>query len=348
MRNSVPKRRPLRWLARLLVVCAASSQAGCYYLQAAQGQLALSRARQPIETIVADPATPDTLRQRLQLVDEARAFAHTALGLPDNGSYRSFVDLQRDYVVVNVFAAPALSLQAKRWCYPFVGCLAYRGYFDAADASRYAARLAQRGLDVTIRNVPAYSTLGRFEDPVLSTMLARDDAGLVSLLFHELAHQLFYVDGDTAFNESFASFVASEGLRRWNAARAIEAPASDNAAVTLMNQRREALIAAMASARERLQEIYAGPAGEQEKLEQKARVFVWLERAWRANGATSRPPSNNADFLPSSLYSDLTPAFAALLESCDQALACFYSRARALGELDESARESALVRLARD
>ena len=210
MWRSVPK-RVVALLAFLLPLH------GCYYVQAAQGHLKLMSAREPIETVVADAETPDAVRKRLNVVTEARRFAIEELGLPDNGSYTSYVDLGRDYVVVNVFAAPEFSLAPKRWCHPFVGCMAYRGYYAADDATEYAARLAREGWDTTTSKVRAYSTLGRFRDPVLSTMIAGSEDATVSLVFHELAHQVIYVRGDTAFNESFATFVASEGLRRWRA-----------------------------------------------------------------------------------------------------------------------------------
>ncbi|HXN80411.1 MAG TPA: aminopeptidase, partial [Steroidobacteraceae bacterium] len=195
---------------------------GCalgYLTQAAQGQWRLMRARRPIEQVIADPGAGPELKARLRVVQDAREFAVSDLGLPDNRSYRSYSDLKRPYVVWNVVAAPEFSVQPQRWCFPFTGCLSYRGYFREQDARKMAAALAARGNDVMVGGVAAYSTLGHFADPVLNTMLRYGDLGLVSTIFHELAHQLIYVRGDSEFNESFAVSVEQEGLRRWLAAR---------------------------------------------------------------------------------------------------------------------------------
>jgi predicted aminopeptidase len=139
--------------------------------------------------------------------------------LPDNRSYRSYADLGRPYVVWNVVAAPEFSIEPLRWCFPFTGCLSYRGYFKESNARAFAAALAARGNDTLVAGVSAYSTLGHFADPVLNTMMRYGDLDLVATLFHELAHQLIYVKGDSEFNESFAVTIEQEGLRRWLAAR---------------------------------------------------------------------------------------------------------------------------------
>jgi predicted aminopeptidase len=192
---------------------------GCYYVQAARGQFDLMRRRRPVEEVIADATSPEQLRQRLGMVRDARQFAVDELLLPDNGSYRNYADLERDYVVWNVIAAPEFSLDPKLWCYPVAGCVAYRGYFSEASAKKLADDLASQGFDVLVGGVAAYSTLGRFADPVLNTMMRWDDTELVETLFHELAHQKLYIKGDTGFNESFATTVAETGIRRWLSAR---------------------------------------------------------------------------------------------------------------------------------
>src|ERR1700683_3195156 len=203
-----------RLLAMALIGATLPGCAIGYFTQAAQGQWRLLRARRPIEQVIADPAASEQLKARLRVVQDARDFAVTDLGLPDNGSYRSYSDLKRPYVVWNVVAAPEFSVAPLRWCFPFNGCLRYRGYFRERDARRMAAALAARGNDVMVGGVAAYSTLGHFSDPVLNTMMRYGDLELVSTIFHELAHQLIYVHGDTEFNESFAVTVEQEGLRR--------------------------------------------------------------------------------------------------------------------------------------
>ena len=187
----------------------------CYYVQATRGQIEVLSKRQPIDEVLASPETAEELGRRLRLVQEARQFSIDELYLPDNKSYRSYSDLERDFVVWNVFAAPEFSLEAREWCYPIVGCVSYRGYFSEEAANGEAAKLRRKGFDSAVGGVPAYSTLGNFNDPVLNTMMRWDDVKLVSTLFHELAHQVLYIKDDTAFNESFATAVEEIGIERW-------------------------------------------------------------------------------------------------------------------------------------
>ncbi len=189
----------------LLIICAPLS--ACYYMQAASGQWEVMRKRVPIEEVIAAPETNPELSDKLSLLVEAREFSVNVLHLPDNKSYRSYADLKRDYVVWNVLAAAEFSLQAKLWCFPVVGCVSYRGYFSEQKALKKSQQLAADGFDVAVGGVAAYSTLGKFSDPILNTMMHWDDVELLALLFHELAHQVLYVRGDTAFNESFATAV---------------------------------------------------------------------------------------------------------------------------------------------
>jgi len=188
---------------------------GCYYMQAASGQWEVMRKRQPIAEVIKDSETSPELAARLRLLDEARDFSIEILGLPDNKSYRSYADLERDYVVWNVFAAPEFSLTPKQWCFPVAGCVSYRGYFSKEDALRDSKRLSDDGFDVAVGGVAAYSTLGKFNDPILSTMMRWDDIDLIAVLFHELAHQVVYVKDDSAFNESFATAVEEIGVKLW-------------------------------------------------------------------------------------------------------------------------------------
>jgi len=196
---------------------------GCYVLQAAAGQAEVLSRSEPIEKLLADPATPAPLRARLDLVAEARRFAIEELGLADGRSFRKYADLGRPYAVWNVVAAPEFSVTPRRWCYPVAGCVAYRGYFDEARAEATARRLDASGDDVTIGGVATYSTLGYLPDPVFNTMLGWRETRLVGTVFHELAHERLYVPGDSEFNEAFASVVEQEGVRRWLLATMIRA-----------------------------------------------------------------------------------------------------------------------------
>ncbi|MDT8449693.1 MAG: aminopeptidase [Wenzhouxiangellaceae bacterium] len=203
----------------VLAVAACLGAAGCstlgWYFQAARGQLELLAKREDIEKVIAAPDTSPEVRRKLETALEARAFAAAELALPDDGSYSDYVELDRDAVLFNVVATPEFSLEPKTWCYPFAGCLAYRGYFRRRAAESLAERLAEDGMDTAVAPVAAYSTLGWFDDPVTSPMLAWDETRLAGLIFHELAHQRVFVKGDTAFNEAYATAVGRAGVRRW-------------------------------------------------------------------------------------------------------------------------------------
>ena len=318
----------------VLALCALTLP-GCYYVQAAQGQWELTRKREPIEEVLEREDTPDGLAARLRLVQEARQFAVDELSLPDNDTYRTYADLEREFVVWNVFAAPEFSLEPKTWCYPVVGCVSYRGYFRKADAERVADRLRDQGYDVAVGGVAAYSTLGRFKDPVLNTMMNWDDTELVAVLFHELAHQVLYVKGDSGFNESFATAVEETGVQRWLKARGDE---QEFGKYMARRELRQALMERVAAARDDLEVVYAAPIEADEKRRRKADRLAMLQQDIAAKlRAEGRDPGNwiagelnNARLVPMILYEGRLDEFRALLEDCEQDLACFYAEAWAL------------------
>ncbi len=343
-----------RVFTRFVPLLAAVLLNGCssvgYYGQLAQGQWQLLRARQPVEQVMADPASSPQLRARLQHAEQARVFASQQLKLPDNRSYRVYADLGRPYVVWNVFATPELSLQPVTHCFPIAGCVAYRGYYRQGAARGAAALMRQAGMDVYVGGVEAYSTLGWFDDPLLSSMVGWGDERLASLIFHELAHQRFYVQDDTAFNESFATFVEQQGARQWRAARGLAAIEDDQAG------QRDQFIRLVLASRERLQGIYAGPLDDAHKRAAKQAEFERLRREYRQVrdgqwGGDTRydawmyGPMNNAKLLPFGLYDQWVPAFAALFREVDGNWTRFYQRVEALGRLPGEARKAALERL---
>ena len=319
--------------------------AGCYYLQAVNGQLEVMRKREPIPEVLTDPSVPEATRERLSMVLEARRFAVDELLLPDNGSYRSYADIERDYVVWNVFAAAEFSLQAKTWCYPIVGCVAYRGYFSEDAAGRHAEKLRRQGYDVYVGGVPAYSTLGRFDDPLLNTMMRWSDADLVATLFHELAHQRLFVQGDTGFNEAFATAVAETGLERWLLAQGQE---RELAAYRRRDQLRHVLMAMAEETKSDLNALYAENIDSATMRSRKRTLLDDLatrsaEAARRLgfeNAGWLRPPINNARLVSVALYRGHLGAFRALLEQCNDDMACFYAAAEDIARLsDEDRRE---------
>ncbi|AYC30896.1 aminopeptidase [Pseudomonas cavernae] len=341
----------LRWVPLLLLVGLSGCTNGEYYAQLFDGQLDLLRRREPVAAIVADPARDPELRRRLAMAEQARAFASRELGLPDNRSYRLYAQLERPFVVWNLFAAPELSLAPLTHCFPVAGCVAYRGYYAQGAARGAAALLQQDGWDTYVAGIEAYSTLGWFDDPLLSSMLRWDDERLAALIFHELAHQQFYLADDTAFNESYASFVEREGLRQWRAARGL-APTDQRG-----ERQREQFTALILASRARLERLYASPVADGRKRAAKAAEFARLRRdyrqlrdgPWQGDGrydAWIYAPLNNAKLLPFGLYDQWLPAFAALFRQVWGDWPAFYARVRALGNLSPAARAQALRILA--
>ena len=331
-----------------LVLCACSSLR--YYAQAAHGQGELIAHRRALDKLVRDPATDPKLAARLQLAQQARRFASQRLGLPDNRSYTGYVELHRPYVVWNVFATPRYSVEAVPQCFPITGCVAYRGWFSEMDAKADAARLQARGDDVWVGGVPAYSTLGWFADPILSSMLRWDDDELDGTIFHELAHQLIYVKGDTAFNESFATFVQSEGLREWRQSRGL--PPQDERAQAL----NDGFTRLVLDLRERLKALYASgvdesamTAGKQREIEAfRLRYAQWRERNWPHDHRYDTwvaQPINNARLLPFGLYDRWTPAFAILFQRAERQWPAFYASVRELARKPKAQREKLLQAL---
>lgn len=333
-------------IARLLTIAAAALPlTGCYLMQAAGGQMAIAAKREPIAKVLADSGTPAALRARLEYVAAARDFASRELGLPDNDSYRSYADLGRPYVVWNVFAAPEFSVEPRRWCFPIAGCVVYRGYFNEEAAQRYARRLRRRGDDAAVGGVAAYSTLGHFKDPVLNTMLGWSDAQLAATLFHELAHQVVYVPGDSEFNESFATVVEEAGLERWLAARQ---RAQDLATWREQRERQSQFIGLLLAARSKLHELYASALPDDEKRSRKQYEFgelkldyARLRQQWNGYSGYDRwfdRTLSNAHLVSAATYYGCVPGLQRLLSEAGGDLQRFYGEAKRLARLSKDAR----------
>jgi predicted aminopeptidase len=311
-------------LLLLLLVLTAGCESLSYYSQAIRGQLGLMSAARPLESWLADPETPAELRVRLQAALGIREFASRRLALPQNGSYSSYADLGRAYVVWNVYAAPRLSVDPKQECFPFTGCVSYRGFFAEEEARRHAARLREQGYDVYLGGVPAYSTLGWFDDPLLSTFIQYPDVQLARLMFHELAHQRVYAKGDTTFNESFAVTVEEEGVKRWLEALG---RSGELEAMRASRLRRQEFALRVAQTRERLARVFQEKISEEQMLARKAEEWEKLRRDY----PTIVPAEpNNAYLVSIALYTQLVPDFERLLAACGGDLAEFYDRVEAL------------------
>lgn len=345
-------RRRLGCLALVGLLASGCAPIG-YYAHLGKGSLALVGRGERVERLLRDPATPAELAERLRFSREVLAFAESRLALPVGKKYGKYVNLGRDYVVWTVVAAPEFSLEPKTWCFPIAGCVAYRGYFAPGKAERFARRLEQEGLDVSVGGVRAFSFLGWFADPLLDTFLFDEDRRLAALLFHELAHGLVYAPGDTAFNESFASAVEREAMRRFlSGARArseAEAALVDYERFLAVSDRADSAIEAT---RNRLEALYrqSPELSVSEKRERKADLFAELRSKLAEidpEGSTGfaawvERDLGNADLASVGFYREHLPAFEDLLAAADHDLERFYAAASCLAALDPDRRSRRL------
>lgn len=346
-------RRRWTWIAALCLGGLLLLGSGCssvrFYTQSLRGGLEVLLKRQPIEGLVADPTTPSTVRRGLSTALSARAFASRELHLPENDSYRSYSDLGRPYALWNVVAAPELSIRPVEWCFPFAGCVTYRGYFSRRRAEAFARDLKRRGLDVRVSPVTAYSTLGWFADPVLNTFVELPAPRLAALVFHELAHQRLYLPGDTTFNESFATVVELAGVERWLA----EHGDSGQAAAHRRGKELEGrFVDLVLDHRRRLEEIYAADRTEAWKRWHKRRILGELraahrslvreDPAWAIYEPWFSRPLNNADLAAVGAYHRYQEGLQRLLAECRNDLSCFYAAAEKLADASPEERERVL------
>jgi len=331
----------------LLSIALVSCETLGYYSQAARGQLTIVFGREDIQQLLkAQQDLPDELVEKFAKVMAIREFAEIELGLPVGGNYSSYVDIEREHVVWNVFAAPEFSVDPVNWCHPIAGCVAYRGYFSEQSALSYAAKLEEDGFDVYTGGVDAYSTLGWFEDSLLSTVLNRADYQLAGLIFHELAHQLVYLPSNTTFNESFATAVEREGVRRW-LTKSNEVSNID--AALLGYDRQQQFVDLVADYRDRFESLYKQETNEPSMRSQKLELqqalreeYAALKLQWQGyegyDGWFSES-LNNAQLSTVASYNDLLPFFAAVFEKSNQDFSAFYAEVSRLADLPEQERD---------
>ncbi len=336
------------------MIMASGGATGCtsisYYAQSLEGHARIMAARQDVGKLIHDPSTPAALRGKLTSASAIRRFATDELALPENSSYRSYVDIHRDAVTWAVFAAPQFSLAPRTWCFPVFGCVPYRGYFDRKSATETAVELHGQGLDVYVTGITAYSTLGWFSDPLLSTMLTQDDSYLASLIFHELAHQRLYVNGDSAFNEAFAVAVETTGVRKWLHAN------GDRAGLRRYEadrKRRIDFLGLVSKTRDELGQIYRSPRAPEQMAAAKAEAIDRLrmryrqlrDKRWggyRGYDAWFDSPINNAKLAATAVYGEQVPAFLHLFELCSDDYPRFYASVRRIANLHQPSRSEAL------
>jgi predicted aminopeptidase len=327
-----------------------------FYWQAASGHLDLLNRKQDIQELLASPETSTELKRKLKLVESVRTFAVVRMGLPDNAAYTAYVDLGRPYVTMVVTAAPPLELKAHKWCYWFVGCQEYRGYFDETDAEAFALEMKQQKLDVSVGGVSAYSTLGwlnkpllpnYFSDPVLNTFLLKHDAELIATLIHEMAHQIVYVNNDTAFNESFAVFVEQEGLRQFlgeSGKFTFNEANEDKTYQWYLNARKDRRLfrQLVETIFEKMEILFAENFSDTEKLQKKEQLFAELHENYENRKKEFQVLSydnwfdkklNNSHLLGVQRYHSQVEKFALLFEEHGQQWPQFFEAVRKLSKL---------------
>jgi predicted aminopeptidase len=338
-----------RHIVLLLLVFLMSGCASLnYYAQSVQGQFEVIQKRRAISDLLDADNISDTLHTKLNTVLALREFSIRQLGLPDNNSYLSYADLERNYVIWNIFATEEFSLDPIKWCYLIVGCLNYRGYFAESDARQHATELEKQGYDIYLGGVSAYSTLGWFDDPVLNTMLRWSDIRLTTVIFHELAHQQLYIKNDTEFNEAYADAVAYIGVTRWLQ----QSPDKNLLTEYEQSQAQEKqFINLVMRYKSLLNEIYQSTESEDLKRKQKSALFLQMtneyndiSRTWTKNGYQKwfSTGINNAKLAAIVTYREYVPAFIELYEKLGKNLNRFYSLTKLLSNCNSMKREEIL------
>lgn len=322
-----------------------------YYQQAVSGQMELLQKRRPIAVVIQDQEVDERTRRRLEMIVKARTFAVRELYLPDNDSYRDYADLGRPYALWNVFATPVFSLQPRQWCYPLFGCVSYRNYFSPVSARKYADQLEADDFDVYVAGVPAYSTLGWFDDPVMNTMMHWQDYDLVGTLFHELAHQKFYSQGDTVFNESLAKAIEQEGLRRWMDRQSDSERFQDYLQDV---RRKKQFINMVLNTRNKLEVLYQSAMPSEAMLANKRDIFRGLRKNYRLlrqqwNGYAGYDRwffsgVNNAKIQSIATYYDYVPAFEKMLQQYQGSLPRFYEELERLMVMSQQERREYILK----
>ena len=338
-------------LLALLMLISGCQSLG-YYTQSAKGQWQVIHRSKPIDSWLESSSTPAQLKQKLEQVKAIRQFASAELKLPDNKSYTRYADLNRPYVVWNIFAAPELSLEPYLWCYPIIGCQAYRGYFSEQPAIDLAGQIKANGYDVSVGGVKAYSTLGWFNDPVLNTFVNYSETNLASLIFHELSHQIVYVKGDTVFNESFATLVENKGVEVWLKQQA----KTEQLVWYQQNQKLENVVLDLIDKyKTKLQDLYESEQEESHKLKQKQSIFAELKLGYQELKKEFDFKSpwdkwfaqdlNNANLVAVGTYYDKVDEFERLFINSGEDFSVFYSEVKKLAKLKKTDRDKFLASL---
>ncbi len=341
----------LRFIFTLTIIyCLSACEAITYYPHIIIGHLKLQQGKIPIEQALDKPELTQAQKNLLHLVPQIKTFASEKLLLPNKQHYDTIVFIDRPHVVWNVLAAPSLSLEPKTWCFPIAGCVSYRGYFQKVKAEKYAASLQKQGLDVYLSGAAAYSTLGWFEDPLINTFLKYQEADLIGLLFHELAHQKLYVKNDSTFNESFATAVQIAGVKLWF--EALNQPKKAQQYLQAQQIRHEFIEIAL-SYKERLNDVYRSQQTDQAKALEKAKILEAFRQAYShavvTHWSNKKPfygwmqgPLNNAQWNSLGTYYDLVKPLQAKLAEFNNDFEQFYHYCAGLADQEKAQRHHIL------
>lgn len=327
--------------------------AGCaelgYYWHSARGHLAIMEKRVPITELLASAKLDQDLRRQLVLVREIRAFSIERLALPKSGSYTDYAQLDRPYALQNLFATPEFSTKLLSWCYPIAGCTSYRGFYQQARLEAFVDELKKENNEFHVTMVPAYSTLGWFDDPVLSSFIDWPEFRLAGLLFHELTHQRIYIDGDTRFNESLATAVQQVGTRLWlNSRQQHDELERFNRSIAY----RQDIVLTIESIRNQLAEVYKLDQSDEYKREQKQRLFQSARQQYQDIASRHdyrdgfeywfTAELNNAKLASVSTYNALVPNFISMIEAFDHDFDRFFDYVDSIGDLHRDKRTRCL------
>ena len=336
----------------LVLFCFSGCESWKFYSQATLGQMQILSRREDITRLLAAQQTPELIRTKLEKILEIRAFASEKLGLPVGDNFSEYVSIDGQHVLWNVYASPRYSLSPLSWCFPFAGCVTYRGYFNEIDARQYAKGLGEKGFDTYVGGVRAYSTLGWFDDVVLSTVLQQSEEELAALIFHELAHQVVYIPGDTQFNEGFATAVEQEGLQLWLAEKK---SVSSNAILSRSEEiaeRRKDFVSLILETRDILRDVYESGM-EEEKMEEKKRAiqkelrikYQTMKEGWDGYSGYDNWFSeglNNAQIATVASYNKFVPGFKSIFEQENGEFLKFYERIDEMSKTSKAARDAVL------
>lgn len=336
---------PFRPLFLVLILAFGSAASGCsvgYLLHLGRGQARIVCGSKPVEKLLEDPGTPADVKAKIRIVLDAKAFGEHELGLEPSKNYTTYYQVNQPAVAYNLTASPRFELTAHQWCFPIAGCLPYKGFFDLERARNEREAMAEKGYDVYLRSVAAYSTLGWFRDPIFSTMMRYPDEVLAETILHEMVHGTVFVKHQGAFNEGVATFVGREGVRRFLAR-------SDDAGERL--ERLEARWAetavfrdAMSRTAERLRALYASDLGKEAMLRERETIFREEQAAFQGRLAPERVAGyggllerewNNALVVSYLTYHADEALWASVLEAFNGNLRAIVERLKGLGETED-------------